>query len=310
MRTSAGYLFMDVYQKPPLDWTDQVALLRQKGLFIESRDTYLLRTVSFHRLSPYLAIFYLPNIDKFKQNVSFTAVWQLYEFDRELRLLVSDAIERIEVAFRTALSENMSMKYGSHWFENETLFKQTGTYQRLMEKVRQVCLYERDEEIQRYYSRYHKPNYPPSWILFEKLSFGTCSNLFRNIKTTLDRRMVSDVFGYHPTIFASWIDALRYTRNLCAHHARLWNRWFVTAPILPSNSSNSEFFKRHFIAQAMIMHSLLLGILPESDWDERLFSLFQKYPEVPFECMGFQHNWEEDRFWVNNRILYAEAFSH
>lgn len=41
---------------------------------------------------------------------------------------------------------------------------------------------------------------------------------------------VSNIFGYHPRVIESTLEPLRYTRNLCAHHSRIWNRWFLYAP--------------------------------------------------------------------------------
>ena len=210
MRTSAGYFFMD-YEKPSLTWPEHLVTLKQQGLVVSPSDYHYLPLISFHRLSSYFGVFYQSNQTKFDIGTTFTKVWQLYEFDRELRLLVSDAVERIEVAFRTALSETMSSQYGSHWFMQPHLFKNHIVYQRFIEKARQACQDNHDEELKHYYSRYDSPAFPPSWILVEKLSFGTCSNLFRNLQSVKDRKQISQVWGYHPTLIASWIDALRYT---------------------------------------------------------------------------------------------------
>jgi abortive infection bacteriophage resistance protein len=52
----------------------------------------------------------------FKLGTTFEQVVDLCIFDRKLRLLVMDAIERIEVAIRAAISNVASIKHSPHWF--------------------------------------------------------------------------------------------------------------------------------------------------------------------------------------------------
>lgn len=65
---------------------------------------------------PYVSIFVRP--------LPLELVWRrwLYVFDRELRLAVVDAVERIEIAFRAQLSQTMSKQHGPHWFTHAQHF--------------------------------------------------------------------------------------------------------------------------------------------------------------------------------------------
>ena len=49
----------------------------------------------------------------FVPGTSFDVVWNRYVFDRQLRLAVMDAIERVEVAIRTALVTELAMRNGA-----------------------------------------------------------------------------------------------------------------------------------------------------------------------------------------------------
>jgi hypothetical protein len=51
--------------------------------------------------------------------------WRFYVFDRELRLLVLDAIERVEVSFRTAFTHSLALAYGAHPHLYASLFGAT-----------------------------------------------------------------------------------------------------------------------------------------------------------------------------------------
>jgi len=66
-----------------------------------------LKVVSYYRLSGYWYPFRRSD-NTFKPDTSFAEVWTRYAFDRQLRLLVMDAIERIEVAVRSKLAHHAS----------------------------------------------------------------------------------------------------------------------------------------------------------------------------------------------------------
>ena len=132
MRTRAGYFFMKHkvnFDKPAISIADQISLLKNKNLIIDNihEAEHHLTVIGYYRLMiyfrPFLASENASNT-KFEKGTLFSDVLNLYIFDRELRLLVIYALERIEVAFRTSISNAMSMKYGAHWYLDQNLFLQ------------------------------------------------------------------------------------------------------------------------------------------------------------------------------------------
>lgn len=148
------------------------------------------------------------------------------------------------------------------------------------------------------YSRYHLPEHPPSWMMMECLSFGTVSKAYSNLKDRSIRKEVGDILGQFSEILKSWMKALTYTRNVCAHHGRLWNRFFINKPknakvnyIPPNNASP-------FSMQAYIIIKLLDVIAPGNHWKDRLFILFEEHETlVPLTEMGFSEIWKNDAIW-------------
>ncbi len=298
MRTTAGYLFMSIYQKPPLSHIEILERLNRQGLHYAPTDiTRKLSLISYHRLSAYFSPFYMPQSEQFQSGMTFAKIWQLYEFDRLLRHLVSEALEPIEIAFRTAISESLSHRYGAHWFLNADLFKQPSFQFKLVSQMKEICSTGSDTDIQHYMNRYQEPSLPPSWLIMEKLSFGACVNIFRYLKLLKDKKAISQLFEYHPTALESWFESLRYTRNLCAHHERLWNRWFVWVPKLEYLYRDIDRFKHRFYAQSLIINRLLKVLLPEMQWLEQLYTLMNENADLPFQYMGFQMNWKQDILW-------------
>ena len=106
MRTPAG-IFMPKnygtsYNKPAFNLEEQLDLLKSRGLDIPQpeRALHYLKFIGYYRLSGYCLFYQEKPSHSFKHGTTFDAVLDLYIFDRQLRLLVMDAMERIEVAVR------------------------------------------------------------------------------------------------------------------------------------------------------------------------------------------------------------------
>lgn len=132
----------------------------------------------------------------------------------------------------------------------------------------------------------------------EGLSFGACVGAFKNIKKLEDKKNICEIFGFHPTAIESWIRALRYTRNICAHHARLWNRWFVVCPSMRYIGKEHLHKERTFYAQAFIIDKLISSLFTHFHWEMNLFMLMEKYQYLPLDRMGFAKHWKNDKFWI------------
>jgi abortive infection bacteriophage resistance protein len=110
------------FNKPPLNLPDQFGRLISRGLNVPDRATvaHYLSHIGYYRLSGYALSFQVggtgPDRHDFKPGVTFDAILDRYVFDRKLRLLVMDAIERIEISVRAALSNVIAPRHGAHWY--------------------------------------------------------------------------------------------------------------------------------------------------------------------------------------------------
>jgi abortive infection bacteriophage resistance protein len=101
------------YSKPALTFEQQADQLLGRGL-IADRDELIarLKAVNYYRLSGYLYPFRQLPSENFAPGTNLTVVWRRYTFDRRLRLILLDAIERIEVAVRTRLVYHFAQAHG------------------------------------------------------------------------------------------------------------------------------------------------------------------------------------------------------
>jgi len=167
-------------------------------------------------------------------------------------------------------------------------------------EIKSLCGDKNSEgSINHFYKKYNDPHFPPSWMVFEYLSFGKCTSLFRYLKYHQDKSEICKIFKFHPNIVESGMESLRYTRNICAHHARLWDKWFVYKPrylkeLAKVNCTPGTLKEQ--IALLMLFH---MAVSPHSFWKDRLFQLFEKHmtANVPLKLMGFNSEWKQDALW-------------
>ena len=310
MRNAAGYflLMKQRFTKEAISVQDQLNLLSQKNLVIQNieKAEHCLSVVGYYRLSMYFNAFLNEN-KRFDKNISFEKIWNIYAFDRKLRLLVSDAIEKIEVALRASLTNVLAIKYGAIWYTLETPFKkfwfektEKGSIPKdvFAKETFKILNRRNSPDFLRHYNKNFHPESPPSWMILECLPLGSCTSLYRNLAHFKDRNEIAEIFKQPPTVLDSWFDAIRYTRNICAHHSRLWNQWFVIEPKCPKSLKHIKMKSHSFHQQVIVLHLLNKALSPKSLWRNKLKDLFETYSnDIPFEQMGFATDWRNDEFW-------------
>ena len=113
------------YGKPPLSVEDQLKLLESRGMRIADPTfaAHALSTVSYYRLSAYSYPFRSrPDDGRFRDGTTFEEVWRYYRFDRRLKNVVLDGIERVEIATRTKIVNRFTELYGPFGYRETTNF--------------------------------------------------------------------------------------------------------------------------------------------------------------------------------------------
>jgi abortive infection bacteriophage resistance protein len=178
------------FLKPALSVDEHLILLKQRGLVITDDDLvkHYLRFIGYYRLRGYFIPFHQkgdPN-HTFLPGTTFETILEHYSFDRELRLLSLDALERIENAFKAAISDVMCIQHGPHWYTDERFFSYGNRFAHidyLIALREDLQVHQKTLFLSHYYQSYGSPEFPPSWMLFQILSFGFTSKLFKNLRT-------------------------------------------------------------------------------------------------------------------------------
>ncbi|HEU4453669.1 MAG TPA: Abi family protein [Longimicrobium sp.] len=288
------------YSKPALSPPALLAHLQQRGLLLPNPldALHALEYIGYYRLLIYMRP--LQKLDpatgtqRFTPGTTFGDVLDLYNFDRKLRLLCLDAIERIEVALRAAIVSEVAVAHGPHFFLDPRYFDRVST---LVEFYQAASRENKHLAIKHYSQRYSTPELPPVWAIMEAITYGSLSRLFSGLKLA-HRKSIATRFGYDETLLVSWFRSVNLVRNMCAHHTRLWNSRMLVDQPLSVKSLAAEFTDRErFYARAIVMGALVEVIDPGSDWRKRLIALIDAYPKVPTAAMGFPANWRTRNFW-------------
>lgn len=303
------------YEKPWLSYEQQADLLINERGLIADRDNLIrhLQEVGYYRLSGYWYIFKRCNVsssqdnsdERFIEGATFDEVWSLYTFDRQLRLLTLDAIERIEVYFRSQLAYELAEKTGPFGYLDPVNLPRLDEdeYREFLERCK--TQYSRSSEP---FVRHFKEKYgdceelPPYWIIVNLMEFGTMLRLYKGASPDV-RNTLAAKLDVTTRVLKSWLVALNTTRNICAHHARLWNKGIGTRPVIPNKEKNLEWYEPFQIRAdricgiLTILSYLLERVAPDTSWRSKLFDLLNTRSSNELNRMGFVEGWKESPLW-------------
>ncbi|WP_374828653.1 Abi family protein, partial [Brucella daejeonensis] len=282
--------------------------LRARGMIVgnELQARHYLTHVSYYRLRAYWLPFELPasNADDhaFVTGTSFDDALSLYVFDRQLRLHVMDAIERIEVSLRGAWAHHLAMKYGPHGYLDGTIYARADYYAKAFSSLLEEISKSKDTFIVHYKTKYDDPAQPPVWMTAEILSLGQLSKWYSNLKHRADRQAIAKTYGLDEKAMVSAVHHLAYVRNICAHHGRLWNKQFTVTMSVPNSPASLKLAmnsteKRRLYNSLVALGYLIKIVAPDSEWRQNLISLIDAHPLADASDMGFPETWRDLPFW-------------
>lgn len=292
--------------------------------------------MGYCRLSAYLHPFRLRNtngeVEKdFIPGTTLDKVWKLYLFDRKLRFMMLDAIERIEVALLSLIAYHHTETHSPFAYADSAYFPKWKGYLQSLERVRLHrnkrgdIILTGNESADRFFSAYgHLHEYLPLWIAVGEMEFGTIVYFYAHSEKSI-RKSIAAEWSVDTATLSTWLTSLRVLRNACAHHARIWNKSFLTTPRMhntPNLPWNAVYYTKAgkwvrpvggmlgkcslLQAQAnlapllFICRFLLKKVAPTSRWYIRMqqFLLDSQAQGIPLAKIGLPEHWEQHPLWV------------
>jgi len=314
--------------KPHQNYSQLVALLESRGMIIpdSERAKRKLSQIGYYRLSGFWfpcrevkkdslgkGILY-PGTkqpireDTFQAGIDFNKIVELYLFDKKLRLLMLDAIERIEIHIRSVVAHEMGyhdpLAYQNDAFINpkklktwkdrrtrkdRNLWREWSAKQReLIDRSKEDCI------------KWHKAEGKavPFWVTVESWDFGNLSKYYSMLKAKYQRKICLRLDISNEKVLENWLHEINILRNRCAHHTRIWNQSsnnslpVLSIPYFDNLSLDERALKRMY-GMICIMWFLVKKIGPSSHWLESVSLLINSKPSIdccPLTAMGFSDN--------------------
>ncbi len=299
------------FQKPYTSAQELVSLLQSRGLTVTDTakaESYL-EYIGYYRLSAYMyPLLQMPKEQHcYKPNATFSQVMMLYRFDKKLRLLIFNEIEKIEVAVRsTIVNVGSDMMGNPFWITDSSNFIDQGKFRHTKDLI-DAELHRSREDFIVHFKQTYSDAYPPAWILAEVLPFGVITNIFSNIKVARIKKSIARRFGLQVAPFESWLTIITLTRNSCCHHARVWNKQNTIRPMLPNRMAGSWITLptnnlRIYFNLCIIKYFLNI-ISPNYDMKAKIDALLSAYPSIDINAMGFPRGWENEPLWSLPAVL-------
>ena len=311
MRTKAGLFFYGMigkkgYPKKILTLDKQLEQLHGRGMIIGDIDIAkeFLKNISYFRLQGFWWEF---QIDKdnhiFKPNTTFESVIDLYTFDRKLRLILFDALERIEIAFRTKMVYYLSIEKDHWWFEDKNNFFNESFFLESLIDIDKELKRTKEIFIESHYFKYGRKIRPPAYKTLEVLSFGSLSKLYSNLNNDIiaKDRIAKEFNLPNSGFLRSWLQSFTTIRNIIAHHSRLWNRNIDFAP-KSLHKTNFDFIEipdnLNSLYHCLSCILFVLNKVSEGHTaKEKIMELINESPFLNISEMGFPENWSEQPLW-------------
>lgn len=272
---------------------EQIENLKNIGLIVEDEEyaKRILNDISYFRLIKAYSLNLKTNEGRYRENITFQQLVDLYLFNANFRQIIFPEIEKIEINVRCRISNYFAEKYGVLGYLEADNFVNVKYHQEFLKDVH--------EEIRRNskapFVKNFRMNYAggmlPIYALVEVFSFGTLSKFYKNMKNP-DKKAIAKSFGIGYTYLESWLESISYVRNICAHYGRLYNAKLSKTPMLYKEYSEAGIGNNRILGVLLCLKHILKN---DNHWNmfvDKIEILFDKYENVDITTMGFKENWK------------------
>ena len=230
----------------PIVLEEQVQMMKKYVLFRKKdKMRKFLAYAGYFRASRY-GKFLLSNVQNTGSKSKQSILFDLYRFDAELRKLLNYYCNRVEIRFKSAISNACALRLRDSTFylnmQNYTPSK--GEKDAKIRKQNIRCfrnsfyedLFGREEKLRKNVVKYpelkeyrkggsRQKHKLPIWVTLSYCEFGTMSMIYNYLRGDLRKYILSYTFGNKKyskkdtELVDTWLDAVRNLRNYCAHNS-------------------------------------------------------------------------------------------
>ncbi len=298
----------------------QIEFLKNKGIIFKDEEKakkIILRENFYNLTTDYDDIFL--NLKKstsineiYHEETYFEELYAIYELDRELKNLIFDYINILEINIKSYISYVFSEKYGEKDFLKIENFKEgkniSSTLDKLKEQIDSNLVREKKNKESKVQKFLEENGYLPLDVMTKIFTFGNITTFYSLMKIE-DKQKVAQNLNISPYSLERHLRMLNIVRNICAHGDILFNIRFnisLTAKDykyhaklgIPMSNNEYECGSNDLFAIMIIFKSLL----DKDDFDKMFVKIEKMLNDVKkdldtqsyqnlLEFMGFPLNY-------------------
>lgn len=272
---------------------EQIENLKSLGLTIndEQYAKKILNDISYFRLIKAFSLGLKHKTGRYKENVVFTDIVELYLFNSNVRQLIFSIMEMVEINVRCRIGNYFSKKYGVLGYYEKNNFRDENYHNIFIGIIEKEIKKNEQSPFVKNFQNNYEGGEIPLFALLEILSFGTLAKFFKNLKNE-DKKAIATEFGMKYTYLESWLANFSHVRNVCAHYGRLYNISLKIKPKMYYEDKISENINETLFGTLLCLKRLIGKEKQWKDFISDLDKLFKKNKKIDISKMGFPKNWK------------------
>lgn len=292
-----------------LGFEQQLDLFETRGMIVNDRDKAIekIKNIGYYKIKGFSYALCKTEIRNYEdvsfEGVSFDDVVTRYYQDKNLRIYLLHALEKIEVSVKTKMAYVLGSKYGPFGYANFSKWtdrnKHTDSSRREIEK--EFCesvksKINKSNVIDLKFKNNFQNGMPTIWLLMDILTFGDMVFLLK-LMTRSNVLEISSMYDLNYDEFVSWLSCLNFIRNVCAHNSNVVDLKLRTKPIIKESWKNNLFlfesngrFTNRIAVPILIIRHLTLKINPSYRFVSITNSLNNliKQDDIKAQKLGFK----------------------
>lgn len=303
---------------PFLTFEEQLNLFEKRGLKIKNRERALERisNINYYKLKefaePFANICEKTNTIKY-ENISFEGIVLRFYTDKNLRMYLLDAMEKVEVSLKTKIGYVLGKTTGeigylkfNNWCNKEEYCRH---YLRDQEEEFKKRIFNYLSSRQTIaisdFFKENKNRNIPIWMIMELLTFGDLIKMYELMSNKL-RKEVASFYSLEAKTFEKYLKNLKLIRNFSAHNGKIIDIKFKTIPPIKNEWIELLDSETNGIAITIcILKDLIYKINPNYGFGN-IQSVLNKYinnKDIKAQSLGFNNKTVTKKLFNSNKKL-------
>lgn len=201
-----------------------------------------LSNINYYKIKEFAKPYYKLGIDGqyHYEKIAFEHVLIRFYQDKNLRIHLLHAIEKVEISFKTKLAYVLGKKHGAfgyldfkNWVNKKIYckFYINDKEKEFKKSIKNTLEREDNNIIKEFFKENPEHDFPPIWMVIEILTFGDILKLY-NLMSEKNREEIAKYYDSTDFEIEGWLKTLKFIRNFCAHNANVIDCKLTTNPII------------------------------------------------------------------------------